>query len=80
VKPEPPTPKPWQEKVAHTRAVFMEFLEEVRKQGEGRVTDEERIFGALMHLADAVEAIGRRMPTGIEKKRPNRRKKGDRGV
>jgi hypothetical protein len=33
-----------------------------------------------MPRADAVEEIGPRMPPGVEKKRPNRRKKGARGV
>jgi type IV secretion system protein VirD4 len=79
VKP-PPAPKTWQEKVAHTRAVLTEVVEEMRKEGDGQ-EEEQRFFAALMHLADAVEEIGQQMPPGIAKKRPNRRKKGgDRGV
>jgi hypothetical protein len=80
VKPELPTPKTGKEKLAHTRAVLAEFLAEIRKPEEGRDSDEEPIFGALMQLSGAVEEIGRRMPPGIGPKRPPRRKKGDRGV
>jgi hypothetical protein len=80
VKPEPPTPRTWKQKLAHSRAVFAEFLDEVRKRGEDPDSVEEQNLIAIMHLADVVEEFGRRMPPGVEKKRPNRRKKGDRGV
>ena len=78
VSPGPPAPETWHEKVTHTRTVLRRFLEEARKEGESK--EEEQIFGALMHLADAVEEIGRHLPPGIEKKRAVRRKKADRGV
>ena len=78
VKPEPPAPETWQEKVAHARTVLTSLLEEARKDGDSR--EEEQIYGALMHLADAVEEIGRHLPSHIERKRPIRRKKDDLGV
>jgi type IV secretory pathway TraG/TraD family ATPase VirD4 len=78
VEPELPAPETWQEKIVHTHTVLRKFIEESRKEGEGQ--EEELLFGAFIHLADAVEQIGRHLPPGIEKKKPIRRKKGDRGV
>jgi type IV secretion system protein VirD4 len=66
----------WQQKIAHTRDVFRAMIADAQK--EGLDEDDERVLGALMQMADAIEEIGKKIPA--VKKRQSRPKKAGRGV
>ena len=76
--PMPPVPATWQEKITHSRTVLMKFLEEAPRK-ERMVKWSRWSARSCTWRTPSRKSAGRCRP-GIDKKRPNRRKKDDRGV
>ena len=73
------TPKTWLQKVKHARQAFQKTIKESRREGP-EDEETERILGALLHLTDALEEIGRQKKGPDVEKKPRRGKGGERNA